>query len=419
MSIFTIKGKKKLKGGVKLSGAKNVALKVLLAALLTEDKVYLKNIPLQMFDVAETIRMLRALKVEVEIKGKDEVAVDSSKLSEWKIPLDQNFQIRTTLLMLGVLLGRFGKARVPLPGGCKIGERKFDLHLYALRRLGANLKVTSNYIEASCQKKLKGAEIEFPMRTTGGTENTILAAVLAAGKTVIKNAHTNLPVRDLVLFLRSMGAKISIIGSGLIEVQGVANLHGTTHKITFDDVEAITFIIAAALTGGDITIKNCSAEQLAIPLIYLKESGVKYTAGKNSLRVVGNKRYTPIDLSTGSYPGISTDYQPLFAVFATQAEGTSHITDIRHKERFQYVSELAKMGASIKKRKNTIAISGPKKLQGCRVTAFDLRAGAALVVAALCAEGKTVLSSVEQIDRGYEEIEKKLDQLGTFIKRGN
>ena len=394
MSIFTIKGKKKLRGIVRMSGAKNVALKVLLAALLTKEKVILKNIPLKMFDVAETMRMLRALNVKLDIRRKDEVIVDSSRLSDWRIPIGQNFQIRTTLLMLGVLLGRFGKARVPLPGGCKIGERKFDLHLYALRQLGAKVKVANNYIDASCQKRLRGAEIEFPMRTTGGTENTILAAVLAAGKTVIKNAHTNLPVRDLVLFLQSMGAKISIIGSGLIEVEGVSNLHGTAHKIMFDDIEAITFIIAAAVIGGDVTIKNCSPDHFAVPLIYLREAGVKYVIGKNYLRVLGNKRYTPIDLSTGSYPGISTDYQPFFAVFATQAEGTSHITDIRHKARFKYINELRKMGVRIKKYKNTISIFGPAKLKCHRVKALDLRAGVALIVAALCAEGRTVITNI-------------------------
>jgi len=417
MGKLIIKGGNRLEGTVTLSGAKNSALKVLCASILTSEKIRLFNMPTKMEDVKTQIGMLESIGAKVEIKS-DEVFVDNSKIDKWDISSsNKDRNVRTSLLLLGSLLGRFGKARVPLPGGCKIGERPYDLHVYALELLGAKVRVTDGgYIEAECDK-LRGAEIEFPIRTTGGTENSIIAACLAQGKTIIKNAHTRPEVIDLANFLNSMGAKVKIIGSGYIEVEGVSELYGTTYRIIPDNVEALTFIIAAAVTKGDIEIDQFPVNTLEIPIIYLRESGVSFYVGVNSLRITGNKKFTPVDLSTGSYPGINSDFQPLFAIFATQAEGKSRITDIRFTERFEYVKELNKMGANIVLNGNTAVIQGETKLKGAKVNAVDLRAGAALINAGLCAEGETAIENVYQIDRGYEQIEEKLSALGAEVKK--
>lgn len=416
MERLVIEGGNRLEGTVILSGAKNSALKALCASILTSDKVALLNMPTNMEDIKVQIDMLKSLGARIEIKD-DTVLVDNSSISRWDVFVDEGKSIRTSLLMLGSLLGRFGKARVPLPGGDNIGERKFDLHIYALERLGARVRVTEEgFLEAECDE-LKGAEIEFPIRTTGGTENAIIAACFAKGNTIIKNAHTRPEVTDLVNFLNSMGAKIKVIGSGWIEVEGVDGLHGTNYKIILDSVEALNFIIASAVTAGDVEIINCPINDLEVPIVYLRESGVRFHKGEGSIRVTANKRLTATDVSTGPYPGINSDFQPLFAAYATKAEGTSTITDIRFRDRFDYVNELLKMGAKISRKANTITITGGSTLKGTQVIAHDIRAGAALLIAALFAEGKTQIDNVYQIDRGYEAIDGKLRKLGTRIER--
>ncbi|MBN1794165.1 MAG: UDP-N-acetylglucosamine 1-carboxyvinyltransferase [Candidatus Omnitrophica bacterium] len=416
MDSLVINGPGRLEGTVAISGAKNAALKVLCASLLTPEGVRLSNIPTGIEDVKVQLGMLESIGVRVVASGA-EVCIDGSSISGYEVIMDQEKGIRTSLLMLGALLARFGEGRVPLPGGCTIGERKYDLHIMVLEKLGATVKVSDDgFLEAECDR-LRGAEITFPLRTTGATEHAIIASCLAEGRTVLKNAHTRPEVFDLVRFLNTMGADIRIVGSGWIEIEGVKELHGTSYGIIPDSVEALTFIIAAAVTRGDIEIAECPLDALEIPLIYLRESGVRFDVAERSLRVTAPARLTALDISTGPYPGINSDFQPLFTAYATQAEGVSTITDIRFRDRFDYVTELLKMGARISREGNTIIIAGGTPLKSARVHACDLRAGAAVLIAGLCARGTTEIDNVYQIDRGYEEIDVKLKGLGVAIER--
>lgn len=416
MEKLIVTGGNRLEGTVALSGAKNSALKAVCASILASGQIRLFNMPTKMQDVRKQINLLKTVGAKVCIDN-DMVTIDSSTINEWDVHCNEDESVRTTLLMLGSLLGRFGKARVPLPGGCKIGERKYDLHIYALERLGARIRVTDDgFLVAECDG-LKGTEIEFPIRTTGGTENAMIAASLAKGVTTIKNAHTRPEVTDLANFLNAMGAKIRIVGSGWIEVEGVDGLYGTNYRIIPDGVEALTFIIASAVTGGDVEVLDCPLYLLEVPMVYLRESGVRFHKGDESVRVTANRKLTALDISTGPYPGINSDFQPLFAAYATKAQGISRITDIRFKDRFDYISELLKMGASISREGNTITIVGGRGLKGSCVNAHDLRAGAALLIAALFAEGKTEIDNVYQIDRGYEAIEEKLRKIGANTER--
>ncbi len=415
MAKFIVKGGNVLRGVVKLSGAKNSALPIICASILTSEKIKLLNIPTELEDVKVQLSMLESIGVNISVEV-DAVNIDSASVTRHEVSMDSEKSIRTSLLTLGSLLARFGRARVPLPGGDNIGERKYDLHIYALERLGAKIKVGNDgFLEAECDG-LRGAEIDFPLRTTGGTENAMIAASLARGTTVIKNAHTRPEVTDLANFLNAMGAKVKIRGSGYIEVEGVTELYGTNYSIMPDNVEALTFIIAAALTRGDVEIKRCPVNMLEIPIIYLRESGVNFYNSDDSLFVTRNNTITSVDLSTGSYPGINSDFQPLFTVFATQAKGKSKITDIRFINRFEYTKELNKMGANITIQGNTAIIEGETKLKGCHVTAHDIRGGAALIVAGLCADGETIIDNAYQIKRGYEQIENKFIGLGAEFR---
>jgi len=416
MEKFIIRGGNRLEGTVTLSGAKNSALKVLCSSILTYEKVRLFNMPTKMGDVKIQIDMLRGLGAKVIVEN-DGVFIDNSLINRWDVSVDEGRSIRTSLLMLGSLLGRFGKARVPLPGGCNIGERKFDLHIYALERLGAKVRETSDgYLEAECDG-LWGAEIEFPARTIGGTENAILAACLAKGITIIKNAATRPEVFDLANFLNAMGAKINILGASCIEIEGVSELHGTTYSIISDPIEAFTFVIATVVTKGEVEIRPCPIDGLEVPIIYLRVSGVNFHPNKDTLKVNRIGKITCLDIATSPYPGIFSDFQPFFTVFASQAEGVSRITDNIQPRRFQYVTELKKLGADISTAGNTAVVKGTTCLRGAHIVANDLRAGAALVVAGLCAEGETIIDNAYQIDRGYEEIEKKFGEIGARIER--
>lgn len=405
---------KPIRGTVTLSGAKNSALKVLAASVLTEEEVILDNIPLNIKDVQIALKMLKAIGayVQEEHPGRVRIRWAGKKVNS-KIP-DTFGSIRTSLLFLGGLLARIGYASVPLPGGCQIGERKYDLHLMALQKLGAVCHEGANYIRAR-SKKLIGAQIEFPIRTTGGTENTLLASVCAQGRTVIYNAHTRPEVYDLIEFLNRLGAHISVPGSGVLEVEGVERLQGGHHVIIYDNMEAMTFVTFAAITKGRIAINHFPEQDLEIPMIYLRESGIKFIRQGTTMTVERPEIITPFDLSTSSYPGINSDMQPLFVVLATQAHGKSKITDIRFENRFQYVAELQKMGANITVENHTVIVKGPTKLRGACVRATDLRGGAALTAAALVAEGQTIIEQAEQIERGYEHFEEKLAMLGVDV----
>lgn len=408
-------GPNRLAGKVSLQGAKNSALKVLIAALLTDEPTVLKNIPAEINDVKITLKMLESIGVDWKRNGDTFLIKPTSIKKEVSSPSEGS--IRTSLLFLGALLARKGEAIVPLPGGDKIGERKYNLHLMALRKLGAKVNLHKGiYLKATC-KNLKGAVINFPFKTTGGTENVLLASVLAKGRTIIKNAYTRPEVYDLIRMLNKMGAKIKVVGGGYIEIEGVKKLKGTNYEIIYDNVEALTFLVAVLMTKSSIEIENFPFKDLEIPLITLKESGLRFQKKGRILSVDGERIMTGFEVITGTYPNINSDFQPLLCSLATQCLGPSKIIETQFRKRWQFVPELNKMGAKIKIRGDTALIEGPTKLKGSNVWANDIRGGAALINAALCAEGETVIENAREIDRGYEKIDEKLKSLGAKIKR--
>jgi len=401
--------KSKLEGIVKISGAKNSALKLLTASILTDDDVVIQNCPNSLLDVQIHIEMLRRIGKYCSVTENQVIISHHKELKEeliWKGP-----SIRNTLLILGALLARKGRAKVPLPGGCAIGDRKYDLHQMLLEKLGARVWEENGYLLGEAPNGLKGTEIELPIRSTGATENSIIAGSLAKGTTIVWNPHVRPEILDLISFLKSMGAKIEVRGQESIRITGVNELNGTKYTVMPDNMEAITFLIAAVITNGDIEIENFPYKDLEVPLVHLRESGAKFFRGENSLIVRGGRCY-PIEISTGPYPGINSDMQPLFAVYGLCAKGESRITDLRFPKRFGYAEELKKMGAKLCVKDNLLIIKGGHPLQGNKVTALDLRCGAALLLAGLVAEGETKILHAEQIQRGYEHIDFKMQNLG-------
>jgi UDP-N-acetylglucosamine 1-carboxyvinyltransferase len=384
--------------------------------VLAEEEVILDNIPLDIRDVHIKLQMLRAIGARITEDRPGRVRIVWPMTGPQSDVPGEFGSIRTSLLFLGALLARTGCASVPLPGGDQIGERKHDLHLMALCKLGAICSEGTERIEAKAET-LVGTRIEFPIRTTGGTENAILASVCAQGRTRLYNAHTRPEVLDLVGFLNMLGARISVLGAGLIEIEGVDHLRGGHHAIIYDNMEAMTFTTFAVITGGRIKVRYFPEKDIEVPMIYLREAGVRFVHQGDGMVIERPRLIAPFDLSTGTYPGVNSDMQPLFAVLATQAEGKSRITDVRFENRFQYVAELQKLGADAVVDGNTLIIRGPTNLRGTRVRATDIRGGAALVAAGLVAEGQTTIEQAEQIDRGYENLVAKLRNLGTRIER--
>ena len=405
-----------LNGKVKVSGAKNSALRLLAASLLTDETIELSNFPNGLLDVEVHLEMLKVL-------GKRYISLgDSVKITEDNSKITNHLQwnersIRNTLLILGALTARWGEGRVPLPGGCKLGERKYDLHVMLLERLGAKVWEEDDYLCAKVDgKRLQGADIELPMRSTGATENAIICASLAKGKTIIWNPHIRPEIMDLIAMINKMGAKIKVYGQKCIEVEGVSKLNGVKHSVIPDNMEALTWAIGAVITHGDVEIQNFPFEHLEVPLVFLRESGMKFYRGKNSLIVRGGESY-PIEISTGPYPGINSDMQPLFAVYGATSKGTSKIIDLRFPGRYGYAEELAKMGMDYRIEGDLLVINGGNPLKGAKVRALDLRAGIALVLAGLTADGETVIEDAWQIERGYENLGNKLRSLGVIIKK--
>ena len=405
-----VQGKQIPQGIVRISGAKNSALKLLAASLLTEEDIELYNFPAAILDVKIHLEMLNTLgkyitidNSYVKIGGKtDQIKTDL----EWN-----NRSIRSTLLVLGALTTRFGKGRVPLPGGCNLGDRKYDLHVMILERMGAKVWEEENYLCADVKERLAGTDIHLPIRSTGATENGIIAGTLARGTTTIWNPHIRPEILDLISMLRKMGAKIKVFGQKCIEITGVERLQGARHTVVPDNVEAITWAIASVITNGDIEIENFPFRHLEIPLVFLRESGMKAYRGENSLIVRGGQPF-PVEISTGPYPGINSDMQPLFAVYGACSEGESKIVDLRFPGRYAYAHELGKMGMKFTEDGDLLKISGGNPLHGATVKALDLRAGIALLLAGLTAEGTTVIENAWQIERGYENLGGKLAQLG-------
>lgn len=403
--------KASLNGKVKVSGAKNCGLKLLTASVLTDEIVEIYNSPNGLLDMQVHIKMLRQM-------GKNCIEEDSYlKISENEINTEllwDERSIRNSLLILGTLTTRFGKGKVPLPGGCKLGDRRFDIHVRILEKMGARVWEEEGYLCTEVDGKLKGCDIHLPIRSTGATENGIFCATLAKGTTTIWNPHIRPEIIDLISMLNKMGAKIKVYGQKCITIEGVARLSGVKHHVIPDNMEALTWAIGAVVTKGDVEIENFPFEHLEVPLIYLRESGMKFYKGQNSLIVRGGESF-PIEISTGPYPGINSDMQPLFAVYGALSKGVSKIIDLRFPGRYGYAEEMAKMGMEYTVDGDMLVINGGKPLKGATVTALDLRAGIALLLAGLTAEGETVIENSWQINRGYENIIKKLSNLGVEI----
>ena len=416
MDKLLIQGGQSLSGSVKISGAKNSVLPMLCASVMpTKGVVELENVP-HLQDVTTTTRLLTQMGVSVTMDEFMNISLDPSAVDNFYAPYDLVKTMRSSILVLGPLLSRFGEAKVSLPGGCAIGLRPVDMHLKALEKMGAEIKVERGYITAQA-KRLKGANITFEKKSVTGTENIIMAASLAKGLTKINNAANEPEISDLCLFLNKMGAKISGYGTDIIEINGVDALRGTKHKPLPDRIEAGTFMIAAAITRGDVEINNIVPEHSFAVIEKLVEAGAEINSTKNSIRVKMRRRPKAVNIETNAYPYFPTDMQAQMTALNAVAIGDSLVRENIFENRFMHVQELERMGASIKVKDNTATISGIKKLLAAPVMATDLRASASLILAGLAAEGTTEIARVYHIDRGYDCIEEKLQLIGARISR--
>lgn len=414
MDRILIKGGYPLKGTVKISGAKNAALPILAATLLTSGWNTIHNVPSLLVDIKTIKRLLSSLGVEFkEDKG---LKVNTSNVRDYEVSYDLVKTMRASILVLGPLIARMRRARVSLPGGCAIGARPINLHLKGLEGLGVDIQLREGYVEAKA-KRLRGATIYFDIPTVTGTENLMMAATLAQGTTVLENAAKEPEVVALAHFLNKMGAKISGAGTDIITIEGVKELSPQEFTIIPDRIEAGTYMTAAGITGGNITIKNCDGTHLVAVTNKLKESGVEIQNDKDGLRVVGPKVINSINIKTSPYPGFPTDMQAQFMALMSLANGTSLVSENIFENRFMHVAELRRMGADIEIEGNTAIVKGVKNLTGTQVMATDLRASASLILAGLAAKGTTEISRVYHLDRGYERIKNKLSKLGAHIWR--
>jgi UDP-N-acetylglucosamine 1-carboxyvinyltransferase len=413
MDQYIIKGGMSLAGEVTVSGAKNAALGILAAAIMTDEEVLIDNLP----DVKDINVMLEAIAqtgVYVDRINRNKVKINASKLHSCVVDDEYIRRIRASYYLIGALLGKYHKAEVALPGGCEIGARPIDQHLKGFRALGANIDISSGRINASSDK-LKGAHIFLDIVSVGATINIMLAASLIPGKTVIENVAKEPHIVDVANFLNSMGADIKGAGTDVIRINGVSKLHGTEYSIIPDQIEAGTFMCAAAITRGDITVKNLIPKHMEAISAKLIEIGCEITEFDDAIRVRGAIRQRAANVKTLPYPGFPTDMQPQITAVLARAHGTSTILESIFENRFRYVSELARMGAEIEVKGNMAMVSGVDRLLGANVNAPDLRAGAALVIAALAADGISTISDIKYIQRGYEHFEEKLESLGAKI----
>ena len=418
MDRFKIEGGRKLEGTVQISGAKNAALPAMAAALLTPELVRLKNIP-HVRDIITMAKLLAHMRCRIESPDipPSEFTIQAENVSHAEAPYELVKTMRASVLALGPLVARFGYARVSLPGGCAIGSRPIDLHIQALEKLGATISVDHGYVEARA-KGLRGTTFRFPKITVTGTENTLTAAVLAEGETILENCALEPEIADLAALLVKMGAQIEGAGTPTIRVQGVAKVHGATHTIIPDRIEAGTFLVAGAITGGELLLTECEPQHLGALIDKLRECGVEIKCeGNGALRVRAAKKLVAADITTEEYPGFATDMQAQFMALATQAHGVSNIRETIFENRYLHASEMMRMGANITIDGNLAILTGPTPLSGAPVTASDLRASASLVLAALVANNTTWIDRVYHIDRGYEQIETKLRSVGARIER--
>ena len=415
MEQYIIKGGHPLVGEVEIGGAKNAALAILAAAIMTDETVLVENIP----DVRDTNVLLQAIEgigARVDRKDRHTVEINGSAIDALNVDNEYIKKIRASYYLLGALLGKYKKAEVPLPGGCNIGSRPIDQHLKGFRALGADVKIEHGFVIAEAQN-LHGSHIYLDVVSVGATINIMMAASLAAGNTILENAAKEPHVVDVANFLNSMGANIKGAGTDVIRIQGVPKLHQTEYSIIPDQIEAGTFMFAAAATQGDVMVKNVIPKHLEATTAKLIEIGCEVEEFDDAVRVVSSKGLHHTHVKTLPYPGFPTDMQPQIAVALALSEGTSIVTESIFENRFKYVDELSRMGANIKVEGNTAIINGVSKYTGAHVSAPDLRAGAALVIAGLAAEGITIVDDIEYIERGYESFEEKLSSLGAMMEK--
>ena len=418
MDKFRIHGGAPLQGRISISGAKNSALPALAACLLTGEPVTLDRIP-PVRDIRTMMQLLEHTGASLDVDG-ELVKVRAESLSKPEAPYELVKTMRASTLVLGPLVARCGVARVSMPGGCAIGARPINLHVSALEHLGAEIRQAHGYVEALAPKGLRGAHIQFDRITVTGTEDLLMAAVLAEGQTLIGNAAREPEVQDLAALLNKMGAQIEGAGTSVIRVNGVSKLHGAEHTIIADRIEAGTFLIAGAMTRGDLLIENCVPQHLDALAVKLRQAGAEISpAGENALRVSAQNRLRAVDITTEEYPGFATDLQAQYMAMMTNAEGISFVTETIFENRFMHTQELARMGANIRVEGRQAIVAGVGELTGAQVIASDLRASASLVLAGLVAHGETVVDRVYHIDRGYERIEEKLARAGARIERVN
>ncbi|MBR0102621.1 MAG: UDP-N-acetylglucosamine 1-carboxyvinyltransferase [Selenomonadaceae bacterium] len=418
MERLIIKGGKRLSGTVKISGAKNAVLPVIAATLLGQDRATcLDEVP-NLDDVRTISEVLRSLGVKVTHEPQNnKLHVDATSIENITAPYDLVRRMRASFLIMGPLLARLGRAKISLPGGCAIGTRPIDLHLKGFEALGAKISIGHGYIEAIAPEGLKGAQIYLDFPSVGATENILMAASMAQGQTIIENPAQEPEIVDLANYLNIMGAKIRGAGTNVIKVEGVSKLIARDYTIIPDRIEAGTYMIAAAMTQGDVYIANAISEHLKPVIAKLKEAGVKVFEDVDGIRVISDCRPRAVDIKTLPYPGFPTDMQAQFMAMLTIANGTSVVTETVFENRFMHVDELRRMGARIKIDGRTSIVEGQERLTGCQVKATDLRAGAAIVLAALVAEGETQVGYIHHIDRGYDNLVQKLVSLGADIRR--
>ena len=416
MDKFVITGGAALQGEIAVSGSKNAALPALAAALLTDEPVTLRRIP-RVRDIRTMERLLVDIGARVDVDG-ETVRLHTPAIVSPEAPYELVKTMRASSLVLGPLVARCGRARVSLPGGCAIGARPVNLHILGLEQLGARIRQSHGYIEAEAPGGLRGAIVDFDRITVTGTEDLLMAAVLAKGETILRNAAREPEVVDLAGLLIRMGARIEGAGSSVIRVEGVERLSGAEHTVIPDRIEAGTFLIAGAITGGDVTVTGCEPEHVGALVSKLLQTGVEVTQpGPPSVRVRGGGNLRSVDMTTEEYPGFATDLQAQYMALMTQAEGIAMIVETIFENRFMHAQELARMGANIRVDGKQAIVAGPRALSGAGVIASDLRASASLVLAALVAKGETVIDRVYHIDRGYEHIESKLAGVGAEIRR--
>ena len=419
MDRLIIQGQRKLFGDVLISGAKNAALPILISSLLSSEKLVLTNVP-KLFDIKTTEKLLHFLGVEIA-KDENSIELSAKSINHIDAPYDLVKTMRASILVLGPLLARFSKARVSLPGGCAIGSRPVDIHIRGFEAMGAKINIDQGYINASAEHlpdgKLIGAKIDMDQVTVTGTENLMMAATLAKGTTILENAAKEPEVIDLGNCLIKMGANISGLGTKKIIIIGVESLLGANHRVMFDRIEAGTYLVAAAMTGGEICCHGVEADKIEAIILKLKEAGTEIEIDGEKITIKSDGQLKGVNLTTLPYPGFPTDMQAQFMAMNTVAKGSSEITETIFENRFMHVQELVRMGANIDIKQNTAIIMGDNELSGANVMATDLRASASLVLAALAAKGDTEIERIYHLDRGYEELEKKFNKIGAKIKR--